>query len=113
MSDTIYEAILKGKSRQEIATEFNIDLKQINEMADGKFDYDALSPHEKDKALHTLSLLTKQSWKLFDMSPIENKTKLLELMRKLQHDRSEIQGLTKDTVQIDGEITINWGAPTP
>lgn len=108
MEDSIYECILKGMPRERIAEKFKIDLNTISDIAKEKIEYDALSPMEKEKILHTLSLISNKGWQVFDMASIETKAKILDLIRRLTHDRAEILGLTKDTTKVEGSIEISW-----
>jgi len=104
----IYEAILMGKSLAQIQKEFNIDLTTLKDIASTKMDYDALSPNEREKVLHSLSLLSNKSWSILESAPLEIKVKLLDLLRRLLSDRAEILGLKSNTQEITGEIQISW-----
>lgn len=113
MVDTIYEMMLKGASRADICEKFDINLASLSELSANKLDYDCLSGDAKNKALHTISLLSKRGWDVFDRAPLETQVKLLDLFRRLQHDRSEIQGITKQDVHVDGDIVIKWAGKDP
>lgn len=108
MAASIYERILQGTSKDRICEEFKIDTQTLSDIASQKIEYDALSGQEREKVLHTLSLLSNKSWTVFEQAPIEIKAKVLDLLRRLTHDRAEILGLTKQEVKVEGAIEISW-----
>jgi hypothetical protein len=108
MAASIYERILQGASRDRICEEFKIDAQTISDIASQKIDYDALSGQEREKVLHTLSLISSKSWTVFEQCPIETKVKVLDLLRRLTSDRADVLGLKKTDVHVDAEIEISW-----
>lgn len=113
MSDSIYEELLKGRSVDVVAKKFGIDLNTLQDLAKTKIDYDGLSPLEREKVLHTLSLIQSKSWDTFEKAPIEVQVKILDLLRRLNRDRADVLGLTKDNVTVDGSIEISWKKDDP
>ena len=108
MANTIYEELLMGRSVDTVCKKFGIDISTLSDISKTKIDYDGLTNLEKEKVLHTISLLSSKSWDVFEKAPIEIQVKILELLRRLTSDRSEVLGLKKDSTTISGEIEISW-----
>jgi hypothetical protein len=108
MADSIYEAILKGTPKEKIAEMFKLELQDITDIAAQKIDYDGLSGQEKEKVLHTLSLISSKSWQVFEQCDMQTKVKVLDLIRRLTSDRSDILGLKKTDVNVSGDLEISW-----